>query len=1558
MNSFFRCFIPAVTMCLLATPDTQAQIGNNNPNGVAGDYNGSITTGGSYDPFTGNASRAIDDIVVAGSVGAYPLAWTRRMNTRAVTTLANFGHGGGWSHSYQWELSINHPAEPTPPPIGWPPDERPDGVLVYPDGRTVELDNPWEPDGIPAADESPFGKGDRFIDRQNGNYDLLLADGGVVKFHKPSPSQPRCRAEKMVDPYGQEILFQYSGNRLDTISEPGSNPRYLKLTYGPHTWAFGTLTFLDKVEAYDGLGNVTQSVSYTYELKTFREVTLFYLTRATYNNNPLSYAAYTYQEPNRVPLYPDDLDGKNIGLISTCNDLRFAGPMKRIKYEFRSQSLGHQSVAWGEIFRERSADNNSIVSELQADPPEYPPDPDFSWRREHRPDGSTREFGYHISPTYLKHYTDFEGHWAENSITYDSEGVHCEFKDQLQHVTKKLLSGDFGLTKRVTHPDLSYSEITYSNQPIPNYIATARDERGHIVEFVRYPNHRIQRVNYPQDPPDGPDYPGNGCELFSYNTLGQIETHQMTNGATQNFRYDNRGLKTLFWPPPTPSDMQPDQNPTRYFYYTAANSPGRFDRIDRLWYVQDPLGHTTTYDYNDRGQITRITHHDNTFTQSQYHDDGTLAWTADENHPNASMPGHEHERTRYQYDAYKRVTHVTKPGIDDPAISDYTPRAGGVGPLSHTTSSVYRATSPFGRVTGYDYDGNFRRTMMIEAPGIPDDEATTIYRYDLAGNLEWTDDPRLNRTAFGYDDRNRRTSVTNVALGETTVIGYDAVGNKTSETREQDSTLRSWDYDSLNRLYHAYDWRANPVPNANQTTTYRRDCGGNVTGITDTKGAVYTYEYDGMNRKTRATYPHDTTVPQRTETWEYDLAGNPYRYKNPGDQHKRFHHDSRNRLDHTWWEEPGVGQDIVTVYDHASRITRVATNGEETVIAFGYDDADRKLWEEQTLMDQPMRRVETDPNADGYRATLAVPGLQFQDGSDYSFTYQYTMRNQLKSINRADSVPVFAYVYDVVGNMTKRNGVFNNVNDSINCPTTSYDALNRPTTWEQTGASDVPFARSHYRYDHANRQVATWRDEDFGHGDGFIYDPTNQLKRADYDAPDVSQLPPTAAARTVHYGYTDDRLNRLTMTDSGVVTHYVPNMLNQYTTVEGATYAYNGNFNLTAAPGFTATYDAANHLISATNNQQSVEFLYDGLGRCVRRTINEKDATIFTYDGWKPIAEWDEWGNFKAWNLYGPGADEILLRYQVKMGYIRFHTDPHGNVTFLLDNDGAIREKCTYDAFGKPTITQWSSGETPSTSWYGHEFLFQGRQYIGVLGIYDYRNRFYHPRLGRFLQVDPLGLDGGDMNLYRYCGDDPVDLSDPTGTSWLTLGRGGIFLPYFREASITMVVGYGVAAVAITAMIVHETTLPMMSTPHHRPATYPANGRRRREEIYAAPPPHPGENKPPDDPGEEPQRIRPFNPMEAPPKILRPPRVRLGFVASSPMAAPQRAVLFGHRPGGPALFNDGSGWAPIGSASANIRWSKNSGTGNWQADQFVKYYMMDSGPQAGEGTHPVPFNLR
>jgi RHS repeat-associated protein len=233
---------------------------------------------------------------------------------------------------------------------------------------------------------------------------------------------------------------------------------------------------------------------------------------------------------------------------------------------------------------------------------------------------------------------------------------------------------------------------------------------------------------------------------------------------------------------------------------------------------------------------------------------------------------------------------------------------------------------------------------------------------------------------------------------------------------------------------------------------------------------------------------------------------------------------------------------------------------------------------------------------------------------------------------------------------------------------------------------------------------------------------------------------------------------------TGQTTSYTPNHLNQYTAVTGqAAPSYDEKFNLSGYDGWTYVYDAEKRLVSANTAGHSAQFVFDGLGRCVKRTIDGA-VTVFTYDEWKPIVEWTGGGVFVAWNLYGPGADEILVRYQPNTGgHVHYHLDALGNVQFLLSGEAHLGlEKYTYDVFGKPTITGWN-GDARPISLYGNRFLFTGREYLYTLGIYDYRHRKYHPRLGRFMQVDPIGFKGDSLNLYRYCRSNPVNRTDPLG---------------------------------------------------------------------------------------------------------------------------------------------------------------------------------------------------
>ena len=371
--------------------------------------------------------------------------------------------------------------------------------------------------------------------------------------------------------------------------------------------------------------------------------------------------------------------------------------------------------------------------------------------------------------------------------------------------------------------------------------------------------------------------------------------------------------------------------------------------------------------------------------------------------------------------------------------------------------------------------------------------------------------------------------------------------------------------------------------------------------------------------------------------------------------------------------------------------------------------------------------------------------------------------------------------------MTKRQDVYWGVNDSTNVVngsgTSMYDELNRPKMWQDTQTGDNAFAESWQQYDSLSRLTVTWRVEQYNKGDIFAYDASGQLTQASYNCDEPWNGSPMHATRRVTYNV--DPLNRISVTDNGAQTGYSPDSLNQYTTVGSQTPSYDANFNLTGFDGATFSYNAQNQLTSGSKGGNTVQFTYDGLGRCLKRTTNGAPV-ILVYDGWKSLADFAGDGSWWGYRIYGPGPDEVLWLYDSRVANLRVHTDMRGNVTFLLDGSGNGIERYTYDAFGTPTITDWY-GNVRSQSAYGNRFLFQGREWLAELGIYDFRSRMYRPALGRFLQKDPLGFGGEDTNLFRYCGGDPINQSDPTGEVPVYNIRGGWYTYWINPGYLTSV---------------------------------------------------------------------------------------------------------------------------------------------------------------------------
>ena len=215
--------------------------------------------------------------------------------------------------------------------------------------------------------------------------------------------------------------------------------------------------------------------------------------------------------------------------------------------------------------------------------------------------------------------------------------------------------------------------------------------------------------------------------------------------------------------------------------------------------------------------------------------------------------------------------------------------------------------------------------------------------------------------------------------------------------------------------------------------------------------------------------------------------------------------------------------------------------------------------------------------------------------------------------------------------------------------------------------------------------------------------------------------------------------------------------------------------------GQNYVYDAWNRLVSV--GEGSTTYQYDGLDRKVEMTNNgwSGEVTYYFYAGQQmieeagPLAGAEDPRSLRDAYEYvysARGGNIPILRDLSQYSYPggqpsvtgRFYylTDADNNVTTLVSANGSVLERCLYDAYGTALFggASWSNFAFNTTLAYGNTILFGCMDLDAYTGLYHTETRWYDPMLGVFLTRDPAQAD---VNLYRYCGNNPVSYTDPTG---------------------------------------------------------------------------------------------------------------------------------------------------------------------------------------------------
>ena len=792
-------------------------------------------------------------------------------------------------------------------------------------------------------------------------------------------------------------------------------------------------------------------------------------------------------------------------------------------------------------------------------------------------------------------------------------------------------------------------------------------------------------------------YPDSSYETFTYNSFNEVLAHRLRSGGTESNTYDSTGLKQ--------TAVDALGKTTTYTY----NSYGLVAT------ATDPRGNVTNYQYTERGLTNLVTYADGSHRSFAYDDFGNLISTTNE----------IGNTWNYTFDTFRRLTSNTDP-LGRTTLVYYgagTGGATGCGACNNTVNPT-RIVLPSGKETDYSYDLEWHKLSVTVGTGTSD-AAITSYAYDPNGNQTQTTDPRGNTTNVTFDSRNRKITSTD-PMGYEKHYGYDGANDLLTITRP-DGGVTTNVCDSIGRVLQTTDPKGQVVYN-----TY--DASGNLLTTIDPNGNTYGFAYDLLNRKLSMTYP-DSSI----ENYSYDAVGNLATFTTRAGQVQSFAYDNRNRETAYTWSDSTPG--VTHTYDAAGRLLTSANSN--SISTYTYDNANEMLSEtEANTIASSSWVLNYTYNSDGNEASLTYP-------SGIVVTYGYTNRNQVSSVAVAGTT-VGSYAYDLDGNvLTKTLG-------DGTLASYTYDTNDRLTTLNNT-LSGTSFNRFDYGFDNLNRR--TYEQRNSAAGDVYSYDQISQVTNVAYDAtaPATSS---SGADRTVAYSLDGDG-NRTSVNDStlGGATSYTPNSLNQYATVGGVSYGYDGNGNLTSGNG-TFTYDAQNRLVTATVGSNSDQYSYDPKNRVVERQLNGT-PTFYIYDGWNLIEERDNAGDVLATYVDGVRQDELISR-ATSAGTIYYHQNALGSIVALTNTSGTIVENYKYDIYGNASITS-GSGSPLTTSAYGNRFMFTGREYLPEVNLYDYRNRVYSAILGRFLQTDPMRFNAGDVNIYRYVSNNPVNHVDPSG---------------------------------------------------------------------------------------------------------------------------------------------------------------------------------------------------
>jgi RHS repeat-associated protein len=614
---------------------------------------------------------------------------------------------------------------------------------------------------------------------------------------------------------------------------------------------------------------------------------------------------------------------------------------------------------------------------------------------------------------------------------------------------------------------------------------------------------------------------------------------------------------------------------------------------------------------------------------------------------------------------------------------------------------------------------------------------------------------------------NATTSVQNVLLSQTEV--NSPLGRTVTSSYHPATLLtRQVSVAGLNDINYAYDTEGRPtsISQGSRQTSFAYTDKGFLASVTDTENRATTYAHDLMGRVTAVNRPDGSMIG-----FNYDNNGNMTVLTNPSSVGHSFDYNGTDYK--TGYQTPLSGS-YRYVYDKDRRLVDTFFPSGQRITNF-YDRG--RLAGIMT----PEGEIELN-----YLCATKL-GSMTKGGESISYTYDgklVTSETASGTLNQT-----LGYVYNNDFNVTGFTYAGSTVayaydNDGLLTGAGSFTVARNAGNGLPESVSNGGFVltRAFNGYGEVEGETTA-----IGGIDRFAY----SLNRS--PAGRIVDKTENVAGAASNYAYAyDERGQLLTVKKNGaLVEEYRYNVngarkyeMNSQRGIAGRTFTYSDEDHLLSAGDNSYQYNLDGFLTTKTEGTDVTAYDYSSRGELLSVTLPDATAIEYIHDpkGRRiakkvngVIVEKYLWQGLTRLQAVYDGSDNLVMRFryadarmpmEMDKGAATYYLayDQVGSLRAVTDASGNIVKQVEYDSFGNILVDSNPAFTVP--------FGFAGGLHDRDINLIRFGYRDYDPEVGRWAAKDPIGFAGGDVDLYGYTFNSPINWIDTIGLASLSTSMG------------------------------------------------------------------------------------------------------------------------------------------------------------------------------------------